>query len=158
VRALHGARIAGMPFALASPAAAAPQAPDDGAAEQSAPSEVREPAGGHQPAAGHQPVGGREPTAGHQPGAAMAVVGHQSDRRSVHRGKVFKRGQILIPNLHSAIECTIRDISSYGARLRVDGHFVAPERFELLLSPKDGRKRVQLRWQIGNELGVQFEP
>jgi hypothetical protein len=135
-RALHDARIARMPFAVTSSAADVEQAPADGATEQ----------------------GAQGPEPAPEPAAAMAVVGHQSDRRVEHRRKVFKRGRILLPNLHSAIECTIRDITSTGARLRVHDHFVAPQRFELLLTEKAERTRVLLQWQIGNELGVQFEP
>jgi hypothetical protein len=40
--------------------------------------------------------------------------------------------------------------------LRVEGHFIAPERFELVLLSSQERKPVLTRWQTGNEIGVEF--
>jgi diguanylate cyclase (GGDEF)-like protein len=80
------------------------------------------------------------------------------DRRAAARNRVFKRGQILLPDMLSTVECTIRDISTTGARLRVEGLFMAPDRFELMI-PGTGEKRlVTRRWQRGNEFGVKFVP
>lgn len=79
-----------------------------------------------------------------------------SDRRSAPRHRVYKRGQVVLPNLVSAIDCTIRDISATGARLRVEGHFIAPEKFELSIPSMGVRRRVCRRWQSGKELGVEF--
>jgi diguanylate cyclase (GGDEF)-like protein len=90
-----------------------------------------------------------------QEGAA-AVIGRQEDRRRERRQRMLKRGQIVINELHSVIDCTIRDLTSEGARLRFDGHFAAPEQFDLLISGAGMSKRVRLRWQRGKELGVQF--
>jgi hypothetical protein len=56
----------------------------------------------------------------------------------------------------SAIECTIRDMSSKGARLRLNAPLMAPEQFELALGSSNERMQVVLRWQTSNELGVQF--
>ena len=72
------------------------------------------------------------------------------------RQRVLKRGQIVIANLCSAIDCTIRDISPKGARLRIAGHFMAPEEFELVMLGTQERKRVQTRWQSGKEIGALF--
>jgi PleD family two-component response regulator len=97
------------------------------------------------------------------PSAAAAIVisadipvCRSGDRRTAGRQRVLKHGRIFIPNMHSAIECTIRDISPKGARLRVAGHFIAPERFELEFPATGERRHVLRRWQNGNELGVQF--
>jgi diguanylate cyclase (GGDEF)-like protein len=78
------------------------------------------------------------------------------DRRAARRTRILKRGQIFIPTIPSAIECTIRDISSKGARLRVGAAFMAPEQFDVVLGTTTERRRAVLRWQVGNELGVQF--
>jgi diguanylate cyclase (GGDEF)-like protein len=79
-----------------------------------------------------------------------------TDRRREARLRVLKRGQIFTKDLQSAIDCTIRDISNLGARLRVNDYFFAPEEFELLLLPTRIRRRVRTRWQRGNDIGVEF--
>jgi diguanylate cyclase (GGDEF)-like protein len=79
-----------------------------------------------------------------------------ADRRSAVRQRVLKRGQIMLPDMHSAVECTIRDLSAKGARLRVEGLFMAPERFDLIIPATGERKQVMRRWQRGNEFGVKF--
>jgi diguanylate cyclase (GGDEF)-like protein len=85
-----------------------------------------------------------------------AVIGRQTDRRRERRHRILKRGQIVINELHSVIDCTIRDLTPEGARLRFDGHFAAPEQFDLLILGSGATKRARLRWQRGKELGVQF--
>jgi hypothetical protein len=78
------------------------------------------------------------------------------DRRSERRQRVLQRGQILAQGLGSAIDCTIRDLSENGARLRVDAYHAAPEEFDLLIGRTGSRRPVKLRWQIGNDMGVEF--
>jgi hypothetical protein len=87
------------------------------------------------------------------PGPASGV---QRDRRSARRQRVLKRARIFLPTVPSAIECTIRDISSNGARLRVSAPLMAPEQFEVALGNSNDRTPVVLRWKTSNELGVQF--
>ena len=62
-----------------------------------------------------------------------------ADRRAARRQRVLKRGQILARGLTSAIDCTIRDVTGQGARLRVDDYFAAPDQFELQI-PGDGHE------------------
>jgi len=98
------------------------------------------------------PAGSYEPAAA----AAPTTTTPTTDRRREPRLRVLKRGQITTRDLQSAIDCAIRDISSLGARLRVDDYFAAPEEFELLLLPTRIRRRVRTRWQRGNDIGVEF--
>jgi diguanylate cyclase (GGDEF)-like protein len=80
----------------------------------------------------------------------------RGDRRSVARQRVLKRGQIVMPDLCSAVDCTIRDISPRGARLRVEGLFIAPDQFDLVFVSTGEKRRTARRWQKGNEFGVEF--
>jgi diguanylate cyclase (GGDEF)-like protein len=84
------------------------------------------------------------------------AVGRQEDRRKERRHRILKRGQIVINEMHSVIDCTIRDLTANGARLRIDSHFAAPEQFDLVILGAEASKRVRVRWQRGKELGVQF--
>jgi diguanylate cyclase (GGDEF)-like protein len=79
-----------------------------------------------------------------------------SDRRSEPRQRVFKRGQILVPSVGATIDCTVRNQSAHGAGLRIDTTFAVPREFELLIAGDGTRKRVQVRWQIGTDLGVEY--
>jgi diguanylate cyclase (GGDEF)-like protein len=88
--------------------------------------------------------------------AAPTTTTPTTDRRREPRLRVLKRGQIFTEDIKSAIDCTIRDISNLGARLRVNDYFFAPEEFELLLLPTRIRRRVRTRWQRGNDIGVEF--
>jgi diguanylate cyclase (GGDEF)-like protein len=89
-------------------------------------------------------------------GLDTVIERRKGDRRSAPRHRVLKRGQIMMPDLRSVVECTIRDMSPKGARLRVEGLFVAPDQFDLVFSATGERRHVVKRWQKANEFGVQF--
>ena len=78
------------------------------------------------------------------------------DRRRMRRQRVFKAGKIVINDLHSVVDCTVRDQTDDGARLLLNGHLTAPEEFGLIISGSGGIRRVGLRWQRGKALGVKF--
>jgi diguanylate cyclase (GGDEF)-like protein len=107
-------------------------------------------------AGSYAPAGGEPPPPPQQAAAPTTTTSRTTDRRREPRQRVLKRGLIATPDLRSAIDCTIRDLSPSGARLRVDDYFSAPEEFELLLLPTRTRRRVRTRWQIGKDIGVEF--
>jgi diguanylate cyclase (GGDEF)-like protein len=78
------------------------------------------------------------------------------DRRSERRQRVLQRGQIRAAGHGSAVDCTIRDLSAAGARLRVDAFYAVPDEFELYFTRSGSRRQARVRWQIGNDIGVQF--
>lgn len=79
-----------------------------------------------------------------------------AERRAELRHRVLKRGHLVLPGLCSVIDCVVRDLSRGGARLRVEGHFAAPDEFHLVVLSSGERRRVSRRWQRGSEFGVQF--
>ena len=79
-----------------------------------------------------------------------------SDRRREPRQRVFKRGQIFVASLGTSIDCTVRNLSERGAGLRIDATFAVPAEFELLIAGGGIKKRAQVRWQIGTNLGIEF--
>jgi len=89
-------------------------------------------------------------------GPDQSIAHRQEDRRREPRQRCLKRGKIVLRGSQSVFDCTIRDISSGGARLRVDEYFVPPDEFDLLIVESGVRKFVGLRWRVGNEVGVQF--
>jgi diguanylate cyclase (GGDEF)-like protein len=87
--------------------------------------------------------------------AGSAIGARQTDRRCERRQRVLKRGKILQGN-DSVVDCMIRDISSGGARLRVDQYYTPPDRFDLMIADSRETRSVEVRWRLGSDLGVRF--
>jgi hypothetical protein len=68
------------------------------------------------------------------------------------------RGMIHFNNRRSALDCTIRDISPFGARLIFADVVTVPETFELNIPQKEQTLRAHIIWQHGHEVGVAFAP
>jgi two-component system cell cycle response regulator len=79
-----------------------------------------------------------------------------SDRRRDQRQRVLKRGQIIIPSLNGIIDCNVRNVSASGAALRIDATVAVPLRFELLIAGAAGKQQVQVKWQAGRDIGVEY--
>ena len=79
-----------------------------------------------------------------------------SDRRLDLRKRVLKRGQIMVPALGAVVDCTVRNLSSGGAALRIDAPFAAPSEFQLAIAADGTTRRVKVRWQVGTDLGVEY--
>lgn len=84
--------------------------------------------------------------------AAAAAADHRSDRRA----KQLKSGIIVTNGRKSTLACTIRDVSTSGARLRLGSVVNLPEEFELIFV--NDRKIVPVKkcWHTHPECGVTF--
>src|SRR4029078_13471884 len=85
----------------------------------------------------------------------------QTEPRTVERGKVsrnksFLRGMIYFNNRRNVVDCLIRDISPYGARLIFSDSVTTPDVLELYIPKKEQTLRVQVIWRHGQEVGVAF--
>lgn len=78
------------------------------------------------------------------------------ERRRVARQKSFLRGTITFNNRINAVDCLVRDISSYGARLIFTDSVTTPDVLELHIPQKDQTIRVHVIWRHGQEAGVAF--
>ncbi len=78
------------------------------------------------------------------------------ERRRVTRQKSFLRGTIYFNNRINAVDCLVRDISSYGARLIFTDSVTTPDTLELYIPQKDQTLRVHVIWRHGQEAGVAF--
>jgi hypothetical protein len=78
-----------------------------------------------------------------------------SDNRHAARRKTLKGGRIVFNGGRSTIDCTVRNLSSHGAKLQVSSVVGVPDTFDLLL---DGHSRQPCRvaWRSLKELGVEF--
>ena len=78
------------------------------------------------------------------------------ERRRIARQKSFLRGMIYFNNRRNAVDCLIRDISPYGARLIFSDAVTTPDVLELYIPQKEQTLRVHAVWRHGQEVGVAF--
>src|SRR5260370_1454897 len=78
------------------------------------------------------------------------------ERRRAVRQKSFLRGMIYFNNRRNAVDCLIRDISPYGARLIFSDAVTTPDVLELYIPQKEQTLRVHAIWRHGQEVGVAF--
>src|SRR3954469_16671823 len=78
------------------------------------------------------------------------------ERRRTARQKSFLRGMIYFNNRRSAVDCLIRDISPYGARLIFSDAVTTPDVLELYIPQKEQTLRIHVIWRHGQEVGVAF--
>lgn len=77
------------------------------------------------------------------------------ERRAAPRQRTLKGGRIVINNGSSTFDCTIRNLSEIGARLRVTSIIGIPDTFHLAMD--DGRQfDCAVAWRTETELGVKF--
>jgi hypothetical protein len=63
---------------------------------------------------------------------------------------------IYFNNRRNAVDCLIRDISPYGARLIFSDAVTTPDVFELYIPQKEQTLRIHVIWRHGQEVGVAF--
>src|SRR3954469_15514553 len=78
------------------------------------------------------------------------------ERRRITRQKRFLRGMIQFNNRRNVVDCLIRDISSYGARLIYSDTVTTPDVLDLYIPQKEQTLRVNVIWRHGREAGVAF--
>lgn len=78
------------------------------------------------------------------------------ERRAVIRHRTLKGGRIVTNSGFSTLQCTVRNLSEAGARLRISSVVGIPDTFELLLD--DGQKfPCRSVWKTETEMGVTFD-
>ena len=78
------------------------------------------------------------------------------ERRKITRQKSFLRGMIYFNNRRNAVDCLIRDISPYGARLIFSDAVTTPDVLDLYIPQKEQTLRIHVIWRHGQEVGVAF--
>lgn len=87
-------------------------------------------------------------------GNTVAVV--EGDNRRAMRRRTLKSGIIAYNGRFATLSCTVRDISSTGARLRVEGTMNAPDTFELIVQIDGLEASCEVVWRKDHEVGVRF--
>jgi hypothetical protein len=78
------------------------------------------------------------------------------ERRRIARQKSFLRGMVYFNSRRSVLDCLIRDISPYGARLIFSVAVATPDTMDLHIPQKEKTLRTHVIWRHGREVGVAF--
>jgi hypothetical protein len=79
------------------------------------------------------------------------------ERRIVRRTKVLRSAKIIVPSRSPVIHCTVQDITSGGACLKLANTYGVPENFELTFEHGRTRRRCRVVWRTHDKLGVSFQ-
>lgn len=89
---------------------------------------------------------------------AAAAESKKIERRAMKRTRVSRNAKILVPRRSPLIFCTVENITSGGACLKVASTFGVPETFELTFEHGRTRRRCRVVWRTNDKLGVAFTP
>ncbi len=78
------------------------------------------------------------------------------ERRRARRRRTLKEGRIVFANHSMVLDCVIRDLSDFGARLKMETTMDVPDEFYLYLVHLRQRVQVEVRWRTADSLGVEF--
>ncbi len=78
-----------------------------------------------------------------------------AERRAVLRRTTLKGGRIAFNAGRSTVDCTVRNLSSKGAKLVVNSVVGIPDTFDLVLSDHS-KQPCRVTWRALKELGVEF--
>ena len=78
------------------------------------------------------------------------------EQRKDERRRAFVPGKIIAEDPPFSGYCTVRDLSTSGAKLAFGFIPKLPDVFELQIPSQGKAHEVELRWQRGLHIGVQF--
>lgn len=79
----------------------------------------------------------------------------RTEHRQDQRRTTLKGGKIAFHDGRSTIDCTVRNLSSGGAKLKVASVLGIPNDFELLMAD-NVHQHCRVVWRKVNEVGVAF--
>jgi PilZ domain len=80
-----------------------------------------------------------------------------SERRNVQRTKVLRNAKIIVAARTSIVHCTVQNITSGGACLKLASTHGLPQTFELTFECGRTRRACRVVWRTRDRLGVAFE-
>ncbi|MER2604769.1 MAG: PilZ domain-containing protein [Siculibacillus sp.] len=79
-----------------------------------------------------------------------------ADRRAKERRRALMSGCVHFADGTSSLDCTVRDMSEGGVRLRFFGPPLLPHDFEFRLVERGVRRRARRVWTSEREIGIAF--
>ena len=89
-------------------------------------------------------------------GGPTAFKLDDDDARQSPRRRVLKTGIVTFSGRNCSIECSVRDLSDTGARLRATGSANIPDTFELIIETDGFEADCQVVWRKDQDIGVVF--
>ena len=80
-----------------------------------------------------------------------------NERRDTQRTRILRGAKILVPRNSPVIHCTVQNITSGGACLKLANTYGLPETFELTFESGRTRRFCRVVWRTNDALGVAFE-
>ena len=78
------------------------------------------------------------------------------EARRAERIRSFLRARIIFNNQNTTIDCTIKNISAYGAKIDLTDAMSIPDFFHLEVPQKGRTYRARLSWRDQTAIGVEF--
>jgi len=78
------------------------------------------------------------------------------DRRAIQRTRVLRCAKIIVPRRSPVIHCTVQNITSGGACLKLANTHGVPATFELTFEHGRTRRPCRVIWRTDDKLGVTF--
>lgn len=78
------------------------------------------------------------------------------EARSSERVRSLLRARILFNNGASTIDCTIKNISSHGAKIEIVHSLSIPAEFDLQVPQRGRTYRSKMVWRASDSIGVEF--
>jgi len=77
-------------------------------------------------------------------------------RRPPPRARTLKKGRIAFNHNRSTIDCTVRNLSPWGACLIVTSPLGVPETFDLFIDSDHVHRPARIVWRKEGRIGVSF--
>jgi hypothetical protein len=87
-------------------------------------------------------------------GEARHPMAPIADRRRAPRLRCLLSGIIEFDDHNSTMDCTVRNISAWGARIDLPDAFRVPDEFNLVVPHHDQTHRAKVIWRKGETAGL----
>jgi hypothetical protein len=78
------------------------------------------------------------------------------ERRTAQRHRVLKQGMLAF-NGGGGADCTVRNISSSGARIEIENPVGLPDSFTLVIAADQFMRHCHAVWSTNRRIGVTFD-
>ena len=81
------------------------------------------------------------------------------EKRKIPRTRISKAAKLIFDAPFVAvIDCTVRNVTSRGAGVKLSAAITLPDTFELSFDSGRTCRRCELMWRVGDEVGISFLP
>lgn len=82
---------------------------------------------------------------------------NERERRNVQRTRMARSAKILVPSNSPVIHCTVQNLTSSGACLKLANTYGLPQTFDLTFEHGRTRRFCRVVWWTNDQVGVTFE-